>query len=125
MTSTAVPARVITLCADLFFAIGIQRTAEALGLAADRAEDLDDLVAKVGSPGPALVLMELDRWKPGVVKRLRDAHGEGLSILAFGSHVDRETRDAAEREGCDAVMPRSAFAKDIAGHLRKWANVEG
>ena len=116
--------RVITLCADLFFTIGIQRTAEGLGLSADRAEDLDDLAEKVRTPGPVLVMMELDQWKPGAVKRLRDAHGEGLSIVAFGSHVDRETRSAAEHEGCDAVMPRSAFAKDVAGHLRKWTGLE-
>ncbi len=120
MTQTAGPERVLTLCADLFFSLGIQRTAEGLGLEIQRAEDLDDLVEKVKDPGPALVLMELDQWKPGAVKRLRDAHGEGLSIVAFGSHVDRETRAAAEAEGCDAVMPRSAFAKDVAGHLRKW-----
>lgn len=120
MSLSAAPARVLTLCADLFFTIGIQRTAEGLGLAVDRAEDLDDLVEKVKAPGPALVLLELDQWKPGTVKRLRDAHGEGLRILAFGSHVDRETRSAAEAEGCDAVMPRSAFAKDVAGHLKKW-----
>jgi len=120
MSLSAAPARVFTLCADLFFTIGIQRTAEGLGLAVDRAEDLDDLVEKVKASGPALVLLELDQWKPGAVKRLRDAHGEGLRILAFGSHVDRETRGAAEQEGCDAVMPRSAFAKDVAGHLKKW-----
>jgi len=120
MSSSAGSTRVLTLCADLFFALGIQRTAEGLGLAVDRAEDLDDLVEKVKAPGPTFVLMELDQWKPGAVKRLRDAHGEGLSILAFGSHVDRETRAAAEAEGCDAVMPRSAFAKDVVGHLRKW-----
>ena len=125
MPAPVAPSRVLTLCADLFFAIGIQRTAEGLGLAVDRAEDLDDLVGKVKTPGPALVVMELDQWKPGAVKRLREAHGGGLRILAFGSHVDRETRDAAEGEGCDAVMPRSAFAKDIAGHLRKWAGAEG
>jgi len=125
MSSSASPTRVVTLCADLFFAIGIQRTAEGLGLAVERAEDLYDLVEKVKAPGPSLVLLELDQWKPGAVKRLRDAHGEGLSILAFGSHVDRETRTAAEEEGCDAVMPRSAFAKDIAGHLRKWTGAGG
>ena len=117
--------RVLTLCADLFFSLGIQRTAEGLGLETDRAEDLDTLVEKARRPEPALVLMELDQWKPGAVKRLRDAHGEGLRILAFGSHVDRETRAEAEKEGCDAVMPRSAFAKDIAGHLRKWTGGEG
>ena len=116
--------RVVTLCADLFFTIGIQRTAEGLGLTADRAEDLDNLVEKMRMPGPTLVLLELDQWKTGAVKRLRDAHGEGLSIVAFGSHVDRETRSAAEAEGADAVMPRSAFAKDIAGHLRKWTGLE-
>ena len=125
MSSSAGPTRALTLCADLFFTLGIQRTAEGLGLTVDRAEDLDDLVEKARAPGPLLVLMELDQWKPGAVKRLRDAHGEKLSILAFGSHVDRETREAAEREGCDAVMPRSAFAKDVAGHLRKWTGAEG
>jgi hypothetical protein len=124
MTQAGGKTRVLMLCADLFFSIGIQRTAEGLGLVADRAEDLDALVEKAKAPGPVLVVMELDQWKPGAVKRLRDAHGKGLAIVAFGSHVDRETRSAAEQEGCDAVMPRSAFAKDVAGHLRKWTGLE-
>jgi hypothetical protein len=123
MSPAALPARVVALCADLFFAVGILRTAEALGLASEKADDLDDLVEKVKAPGPTVVVMELDAWRSGAAKRLREAHGDGLRILVFGSHVDRDTRAEAEREGCDAVMPRSAFAKDVAGHLRKWTGL--
>jgi hypothetical protein len=123
MPPAAEPARVVALCADLFFAVSILRTAEALGLASEKADDLDDLADKVRTPGPTVVVMELDAWRPGAAKRLREAHGEGLRIVVFGSHVDRDTRAAAEREGCDAVMPRSAFAKDVAGHLRKWTEI--
>ncbi|OGP81809.1 MAG: hypothetical protein A2Y95_00560 [Deltaproteobacteria bacterium RBG_13_65_10] len=112
--------RVIALTADLFFAMGIQRTGESLGLEVHRVEDVRALVEKVREPGKTLVLLELDAWMPGMVRRLREAHGEDLKIVAFGSHMDYATRAAASQEGCDVVMPRSAFAKDVAGHLRKW-----
>jgi DNA-binding response OmpR family regulator len=120
MTPVAAP-RVIALTADLFFAMGIRRTAESLGFAVELVQDLDALVEKVREPGKTLVLLELEVWRPGAVRRLREAHGEGLKIVAFGSHMDYATRAAAGQEGCDVVMPRSAFAKDVAGHLKKWA----
>jgi DNA-binding NarL/FixJ family response regulator len=50
------------------------------------------------------------------VRALR-AHSASLRIVCFGPHVDDAAIDRAEREGADAVMPRSRFFRDPAAAI--------
>ena len=65
----------------------------------DAAPEADVVVVDLGRPGVADVL-------PALVTT-------GARVVAFGSHVDRATLDAARAAGCEEVLPRSAFFRDL------------
>ena len=55
----------------------------------------------------------VDLGRPGAVDVLPALVATGARVVAFGSHVDRSTLDAARAAGCDEVLPRSAFFRDL------------
>jgi hypothetical protein len=61
--------------------------------------------------GAAVVAVDLAR--PGVLDVLPALVASGTRVVAFGSHVDRETLDAARAAGCTEVLPRSVFFRDL------------
>ena len=61
--------------------------------------------------GADVVVVDLGR--PGAVDALPAVVATGTRVVAFGSHVDRATLDAARAAGCTEVLPRSAFFRDI------------
>ena len=68
--------------------------------------------ALVGAAGEADVVV-VDLGRPGVVDVLPALVATGARVVAFGSHVDRATLDAARAAGCQEVLPRSAFFRDL------------
>jgi DNA-binding NarL/FixJ family response regulator len=61
--------------------------------------------------GADLVVVDLGR--PGVLDVLPDVVATGARVVAFGSHVDRDTFRAATAAGCADVLPRSRFFSSI------------
>jgi hypothetical protein len=61
--------------------------------------------------GGSVVVVDLGR--PGVVDVLPAVVATGARVIAFGSHVDRDTLDAARAAGCTEVLPRSRFFADL------------
>ena len=61
--------------------------------------------------GADVVVVDLGR--PGAVDVLPALVATGARVIAFGSHVDRDVLDAARVAGCAAVLPRSAFFRDL------------
>ena len=72
--------------------------------------------ALVEAAGGATVAV-VDLGRPGVLDALPALVATGVRVVAFGSHVDRETLDAARAAGCEEVLPRSAFFRDLASLL--------
>jgi CheY-like chemotaxis protein len=96
---------------DLFFATKIQEAARAA------------VVSLIQCPARHAVEM-CQAWRPDLI--IVDLHGSAdaldmvrdlkadpdvraMPIVGFYSHVDEETRRAAEAAGVDFVLPRSAF----------------
>lgn len=63
-----------------------------------------------------LVLVELGAGGQGnwrqVVRHVRK-QARGIPIIAFGSHVDIDARDAARQAGCDHVWSKSRFVDEL------------
>jgi CheY-like chemotaxis protein len=116
-------ARVVALVDDLIFASRIRVEAENAGATLERVGSTSRLVEAVTRERPSLVIVDLDGMGfDGVtsVGALRaDAVGDGVRIIAFGSHVDVERLEAARAAGCDAAMARSQFVRDLAGIIRE------
>ena len=106
--------RVVALMDDLFFQMKLAETAKHLGLEVKVAANYDGL-APLLEPPPRLLIVDLNsRSGPvAVIERIR-ATKNGLRIVGFLSHVQVELAQQARAAGCDEVLPRSAFTKNLA-----------
>jgi len=64
-------------------------------------------VAEAQLEGAELIVADLDAEKPEALV------GLGMPVLGYYSHVDVETREAAEAAGVDLVVPRSRMAREL------------
>ena len=80
------------------------RVAEGLGAAGHEVEVVAALPGKVEAD---VVVCDLDAVDPVAVA------AAGLPALGFYSHVEVETRRAAEAAGVDLVVPRSRMAREL------------
>jgi CheY-like chemotaxis protein len=111
------------LCKDFIWVSRITGTAQALGLSVTPARSVEQLEKAVRQRAPACVLIDLDSpdWVvSAVVPRIQALCPHPVRFVAFGSHVDVASLRAARAAGCDPVLPRSAFAEDLAKLLPSW-----
>jgi hypothetical protein len=96
-------ARVLSIANDLMLGSRVQETLKAAGHEVVSAlaigettwEDVD------------LVVADLDVENPEALV------GLGMPVLGYYSHVEVETREAAEAAGVDLVVPRSRMAREL------------
>ncbi len=96
-------ARVVSIATDLMLASRVDTALTAAGhnviLAGSLAEaPLDEA---------ELLVADLDLESPGALV------GLGVPVLGYYSHVDSDTRQAAEAAGVDLVVPRSRMAREL------------
>jgi hypothetical protein len=96
-------ARVVAVSADLLLASKVEAMLSAAGhevtLASTLSEAPDDDVD--------LLVADLDTENPEALV------GFGVPILGYYSHIDVETRQAAEAAGIDLAVPRSRMAREL------------
>lgn len=148
MSAPGRPPLILGLVADLFFTAPIEAAARALGYRVaweaggaveagqppgrQPAEPLVGhaaaFIQRVVEQQPALVLVELsnDRlpWPEWVAALKSSPATRRIPVVAFGPHVDLGLRARAEDVGCDLVLAKSAFMRDLPGlihkHARRW-----
>lgn len=105
-------ARVLAYIPDLLFGSQVQGSLRAAGHEVELVANAPDVSGKLA--GAEALVFDLtgdvseriglfERWK-GELGRVR--------VLAFYSHVEAETRAAAEAAGFDLVVPRSRMARE-------------
>lgn len=107
---------VVAVVGDLFFAARIRETARAAGVSLIQCP-VGHALEVFSVERPDLVIVDLHGLDDplGMVRGLKgDSATGGLRIAGFYSHVDQETRRAAEAAGMDLVLPRSAFTARLA-----------
>ncbi len=113
----------LMLCDDLIFFSRVAATARAAGLTVRQARTADALLALARQEPPGGVILDLHAEGldvPGLLAGLREACPTMPTTVAFGSHVEAETLRAARDAGCDRVLPRSKFVKELETDLAKW-----
>jgi hypothetical protein len=103
------------LCADLMFAVQLQNIARATGFkpvtlrpGASVPQETAVLVVNLADlSGPRT-------WESAV----RDAAGRGILVIAFGPHMDTDSRRAAKEAGASRVLANSNLARDLPTILR-------
>ena len=108
-------AEVVAFVDDLFFQAKLSGTAKQLGVELRTCTTADALAAEIGERPPKLVVVDLNaRSNPlKAIENMR-ATAPGIPVIAFLSHVQVELAEQARAAGCEEVMPRSKFTKDLA-----------
>ena len=109
---------VVAVVDDMFFASKIRATAEALAVEIAFPRNRELFLAKIAEQKPDLIVVDLHNQKVDVLELVRQLKSmeqfAGVPLLGFFSHVQKELQQAALAAGCDQVIPRSVFSRDLA-----------
>ncbi len=113
----------LILSDDLVFVSRIAATAQAAGLAVRQARTSAELIALAAKNPPSGVILDLQN--PGLdlsalLIELRTVCPVLPRVTAYGSHVETELLRAAREAGCDLVLPRSKFVRELDSQIETW-----
>jgi DNA-binding NarL/FixJ family response regulator len=107
---------VLLLADDLMWSSRIAATGHAHGLTVRTIQTAQRLLTLAAEARPRCVILDLALAPTTLaefVLGVRLASAMPVRFIAFGSHVDTATLDAARAAGCDAVLPRSRMAAEL------------
>lgn len=119
----------LILCDDLFFRVKLGELAWKCGTEAvavwtrDAFEDW--LAPRAPLPAIAIVDLKLEAFPPLEAIQLLRSMYPGLTIVAFGPHVDRADLRSAELAGATHPLPRSRLVRELPGLLRSLVATSG
>jgi CheY-like chemotaxis protein len=107
--------RVLAAVEDLLFRSKISETAEQLGIEARFPRSPKKLLEALRESPPDLLVLDLNsaRFEPLGILQTVKSDEVGVPTVGFLSHVQRDLAVAAREAGCDHVMARSAFTRDL------------
>jgi CheY-like chemotaxis protein len=109
--------RVLAAVEDLLFKSKISETAGVLGIEAGFPRSKESLLETLRESPPDLLVLDLNsaRFEPiELLRTLRsDDYTQHIPTIGFLSHVQTDLAVAAKEAGCDRVIARSAFTRDL------------
>ena len=109
--------RVLAAVEDLLFKSKILETAKELDVEASFPRSPDKLLAALRESPPELLILDLNSDRFGPLEILREAKSDDstseVPVVGFLSHVQKDLAVAAREAGCDRIMARSAFTRDL------------
>ena len=114
--------KVVAVVPDLFFAAKISGTAKQVGVTLEFANSEQDLLTK-GRDAACLIILDLNAngFNPvSLIRKLKaDPDTAKTPLVGFVQHEMSELIEAARTAGCDQVLTRNAFSKDLPEILRR------
>src|SRR5687767_14674473 len=112
---------VLVAVEDLLFSSKIRTVAKQAGVDLAFARTPADILERARTDRPALVIFDLDCAKTdpvGTIAAIKaDPALADIRTLGFASHVHAALIGAARKAGAEQVLPRSAFAGNLADIL--------
>ena len=109
---------IVCVVDDLIFSIKISTAAKSLKADVYFERSGDRLLATIRDKRPSLVIFDLNSGKTDPINTISalkaDPELAALRTIGFASHVHTELISAARKAGADQVLPRSAFAGNLA-----------
>ena len=109
--------RVLAAVEDLMFRSKISETASTLGVEAAFPRNPRKLLEALRESPPDLLVLDLNsaRFEPLSLLRTvkSDESTQNVTTVGFLSHVQKDLAVAAREAGCDRVVARSAFTRDL------------
>lgn len=113
---------ILALVEDLIFLSKIQETAKAMGVVVEPV-GVADVSARVRENTVRALLLDLNHRSNKAVEVIRllisDPATSVVPLVGFLSHVQADLAAAARAAGCDMVLARSAFVKQLPEILAK------
>jgi CheY-like chemotaxis protein len=116
--------KVVAVMSDLFFSAKVRDEAMRLGMSTlivkDHAAAFDHIKS-----GAAVAILDLNCASSDPLSLIAKIKGDpetaGVGIIGFVSHVQTDLRQKASDCGCDRVVARSVFARDLPELLKRFA----
>jgi CheY-like chemotaxis protein len=112
---------ILVLLDNLFFAAKINQAAARSGIEVKYAKKAEQALAQAEQEHPSLIIIDLDEAKSSpleLIKRLKaDEVLRSIPTLGFVSHVNTGLQEQARAAGCDRILARSVFDRDLASLL--------
>jgi PleD family two-component response regulator len=109
--------RVLAAVEDLLFRSKISEAASSLGIEAAFPSSPKKLLEALQESPPDLLVLDLNsvRFEPLAILRTvkSEAATREAYTVGFLSHVQKDLAVAAREAGCDRVVARSAFTRDL------------
>ncbi len=127
MVGTNQKPKIIAVLEDLFFSSKIKEAAESLNLNLEFVRNTNKLIQKLESEKPPLIIFDLNSQACNPLETIRELKSspdlKDIPILGYFSHVQTELKDEAVKAGCDLILARSKFSKELkeilTGYLTK------
>ncbi len=117
--------KVVAAVNDLLFRVKIEEAAKRAGLEIVSAPSQEEVLRQAKTQ-PAVIILDLNdaRTEPlQTIEKLKsDEETRSVPLLGYVSHVQAELIKAAQAQGCDTVVARSAFAQDLSKLLSRFIN---
>ncbi len=119
--------RVVALVPDLLFGSKITAVAAHTPVEARLVADVAQLLDELRRDPAATVILDLnapdDRSFTALAQLRADPQLQHLKVIGFLSHVQVDLAQRARAAGCDQVMARSEFSRDLPRILQAAARV--
>jgi DNA-binding NarL/FixJ family response regulator len=103
---------------DLLFSSKIRATAKQAGVELTFARSREEILEQARALKPALIVFDLNSAKTDPISTLAALKADPalapIRAIGFASHVHTDLIAAARQAGADQVLPRSAFAGNLA-----------
>jgi DNA-binding NarL/FixJ family response regulator len=109
---------VVVAVDDLLFSSKIRATAKQAGVELAFARSPEEVLQQARMTRPGLVIFDLNSGKTDPIATIAALKADpalaSIRTLGFASHVHTDLIAAARKAGADQVVPRSAFAGNLA-----------
>jgi CheY-like chemotaxis protein len=114
--------KILAVLDDLFFTVKINEAAKRAGVPVEFVKTAKDALDKAQAH-PPLIILDLNCTALDPVKLIEDLKSSAalkeIPLIGYVSHVQAELIQKAREAGCDQVLARSAFSKDLPQILKR------
>jgi CheY-like chemotaxis protein len=108
--------KVLAVMSDLFFSAKIHDAAKKLGASAVFVKDKPTALEQL-KLNPPVVIFDLNCVSAEPLALIRamkqDPATAAIPVIGFVSHIQTDLKREAQEAGCDTVVPRSVFDRDL------------
>jgi len=114
---------ILAIVDDLFFLSKIRETAKHLGVAVELAQPANLTSSPAGEVSAFIIDLNLRSGNAlEVVRSLKsDVRTKGIPAIGFISHVQSDLIAGARQAGCDLILARSAFVRELPDLLQRYS----